>query len=374
MEPKKLKILLVYYEPFQSGQTAHVLSLVQGLERHEYALTIVLPDFLKPAIEKFHQSGVQVYPLPIRKLVWQLEGVKRYFDLIRHENFDIVHIHSQEAGLTARILTLVAGKKHIVYTPQTIDIRNSHLHWLYVLIERILSTKTDRIISVNEIDRERLISWGIPAKKVVTIYNGIDLSQFDVITDILSIRERLGLYSSSPLVMQIGRLSVQKDPFAFIDGAAMVLNKHPKTQFVMVGDGPLREDVETHIQALGLEKQIKLSGWQQDAFKLIPAADIVTLTSRWEGTPYSLLEAMAWSKPVISYKVNGCSEVVEDTITGFLVPVGATNTWASCIVELLEDPEMGRIMGNKGRQRVESKFSICDMTNQIGILYDQVVK
>lgn len=374
MEPKKLKVLLVYYEPFQSGQTAHVLSLVQGLERHEYALTIVLPDFLIPAIEKFHQSGVQVYPLPIRKLMWHPEGVKRFLDLIRHESFDIVHIHSQEAGLTARILTSVAGKKHIVYTPQTIDIRNSHLHWLYVLIERILSTNTDRIISVNEIDRERLISWGIPAKKVVTIYNGIDLNQFDVIPDILSIRERLGLHLSSPLVMQIGRLSVQKDPIAFVDGAAMVLKKYPETQFIMVGDGPLREGVETHIQALGLEKKIQLAGWQQDAFKLIPAAEVVTLTSRWEGTPYSLLEAMAWSKPVVSYDVNGCSEVIENAVTGFLVPVGEINAWASHIIELLEDPKMGRIMGNKGRQRVESKFSICDITNRIGLLYDQVVK
>ncbi|GAG89148.1 unnamed protein product [marine sediment metagenome] len=174
--------------------------------------------------------------------------------------------------------------------------------------------------------------------------------------------------------MQTGRLSVQKDPFAFIDGAAIVLKKHSNVQFVMVGDGPLKDDVKARIQALGLTKQIQLAGWQQDAFKLIPAADIVTLTSRWEGTPYSLLEAMAWSKPVVSYKVNGCSEVVEDNITGFLVPVGETNTWASYIVELLDNPEMARIMGNKGRQRVESKFSIYDMTHRIGLLYNQVVR
>ena len=106
----------------------------------------------------------------------------------------------------------------------------------------------------------------------------------------------------------------------------------------------------------------------------MPAADVVTLTSRWEGTPYTLLEAMACSRPVVATAVNGCSDVVVDGGTGFLAPPGDTTAWAGRIVDLLRDPAMAAGMGQRGRSRVEQRFSLREMVARTESLYQRVAQ
>jgi glycosyltransferase involved in cell wall biosynthesis len=367
-----LKVLLVYYEPRQSGQTTHVLSLVKGLDRSRYDISVILPNHLEKTIETFRQAGVRVYPLSMRKILWKPDAIIEFLRLAHQEKFDILHVHSQEAGLITRVLTPFTGVKRTIYTPQTIDIHHVKWHWLYIFFERILSNVTDKIISVNKADRKRLLKWGIPAEKVVIIPNSIDLKQFNDNIDTFAVRSQLGLNEHNPVVMQVGRLSTQKAPCAFVDGAYIIAQEHPDVQFVMVGDGPLEDKVRGHIKELGMSESIKVVGWYDNAFELISSADIVTLTSRWEGTPFSLLEAMAWSKPVIATKVNGCSEMIIDGITGFLVPPGDINAWSSRVIELLNKPELAKGFGQLGNERVNRFFSKDIMVNQIESLYNQV--
>lgn len=364
-----MKILLLYYEPQPSGQTTHVLSLAEGLDRHHYSLTVALPENLKQSIEAFQRTGVKVVPLRMRKVAWAIEAVATLIHLVRYEEFDIVHIHSQEAGLLGRLVSWSAGARTIIYTPQTLDIRRASLHKPYRLIERLLALVTTSVISVNELDRRRLIEWGLPSQKVATIHNGIDLSPFEEPIDIGDLRESLGLDASAPLVMQVGRLSAQKDPLAFVEGAAQVVHQYPTAQFALVGDGPLRDAVMARIRELGLERYVYWLGWHNDAFRLIGAANVVTLTSRWEGTPYALLEAMAWSRPVVATAVNGCPEIVLDDVTGFLVPPGDTRAWARKASELLDNPALANVMGQQGRKRVEERFTLQQMIGRLERLY-----
>jgi len=101
----------------------------------------------------------------------------------------------------------------------------------------------------------------------------------------------------------------------------------PGAQFALVGDGPLKEQVVARIRELGLEGRVHVMGERDEAFRLLVAADVVTLTSRWEGAPYAVLEAMAWSRPVVVTAVNGCPEIVVDGLTGYVVPTGDTARW-----------------------------------------------
>lgn len=364
-----IKILLVYYEPSQSGQTSHVLSLVKGLDRRKYQLTVVLPEHLEKTAEMFRQFGVQVWPLPMRKIRWSLQAIVRLMRLLRQGDFDIVHVHSQEASLMTRILARAAGMRKVVYTPQTIDIRQEKWRGLYILVERFLARWTAKIVSVNERDRGRLISWKIPAEKVATIPNGIDLEAFHSPASLDSFRDRLGICPGDPLIMQVGRLSPQKDPLAFVAGAPAILRKYPQAQFVMIGDGPLKDAVLAQAQEYGVQSRVHVTGWLEDAFRFMPAASVVTLTSRWEGTPYSLLEAMAWGKPVVATDVNGCAEVVMNRETGFLVPVGDSAQWAERVIDLLDEPELAQEMGRCGREYVEKNFSMREMIAKIERLY-----
>jgi glycosyltransferase involved in cell wall biosynthesis len=349
-----------------------VLSLASGLDRRNYHLTVALPENLEQSIDAFQQTDARVVPLPMRKVIWGLDAIAALVRLVRDEGFDIVHIHSQEAGLLGRLVTRSAGARIILYTPQTIDIRRARWHRPYRLIERLLAPLTTALISVNESDRRRLIKWGIPSQKVITIPNGIDLTRSEGPIDVGALRQSLGLDADASLVMQVGRLSAQKDPLAFVEGAAQVVCRYPRAQFALVGDGPLRNAVTARIRGLGLEDRVHWLGWHADAFRLIGAADVVTLTSRWEGAPYALLEAMAWSRPVVATAVNGCPEIVLDGVTGFLAPPGDTAAWAGKVSDLLHDPAHASAMGQKGRKRAEERYTLQQMVGRLEALYSDM--
>jgi glycosyltransferase involved in cell wall biosynthesis len=368
-----LKVLLVYYEPQPSGQTTHVLSLAQGLDRDKYAITVVLPTNLQYSITALKKTGVEVVPLHMSKILWNTKSIVSLIKLIRRQNFDIVHVHSQEAGLFVRVIARIAGAQAIVYTPQCTNIQRTRWFWLYRSIEKILSHITDVIISVNEVDRIRIIQWGVPSSKVITIPKGIDLSSFKEPIDVARLKRTLGLDEERPLVMQVGRLSDQKNPLAFVKGAAIVAREHPDVQFALVGDGPLKNEVETSIQELGMNKHVRWLGWQDKAYKYIGAADIISLTSRWEGLPYVLLEAMAWSRPVVTTAVNGCPEIVKHGITGYIVPQSNEVAWANCVINLLDNPGQSVEMGQRGNELVEEEFTLQKMIELTEQLYDTLI-
>jgi glycosyltransferase involved in cell wall biosynthesis len=263
----------------------------------------------------------------------------------------------------------LAGARSIIYTPQTVDVRRARWHGLYRSIERNLAHMTDIIVSVNEYDRQRLIEWGIPPQKIVTIPNGIDLTEFEALPETGDLRQALGMDTACPLVLQVGRLSPQKDPLAFVEGAAHVLRRLPNAQFALVGDGPLGDALTTSIKELDLEDHVHLLGWRVEAPRLMAAANVVTLTSRWEGAPYALLEAMACSRPVVATAVNGCPEIVIDGLTGFVVLPNDTASWARSVIDLLLDPLKATRMGKEGRLRVEEEFSMPQMIERIEELY-----
>jgi glycosyltransferase involved in cell wall biosynthesis len=367
-----LKILLIYYEPRISGQTTHVLTLARFLNRDRYQLTVVMPTQLQQCKLAFLQTGAKVVPLPLRKLFWPFSSVIAVIRLIRDGKMDVVHIHSQEMGLTARPLVWLAGARCIFYTPQTIDIRQTRWNWLYIFFERGLAHITKIVISVNDVDRLRLYRWGIPSQKIKMIPNGIDVDAVNLKIDRHQLCSTLGIEMDKPLVMQVGRLSEQKNPLDFVEGAALVLRELPEVQFVLVGEGPLEREVTAHVRSLGLESKVHLVGWLPEASHLMAGADVVTLTSLWEGTPYSLLEAMANCKPVVTTSVNGCVEIVEDGVTGFLVPPKDPVAWAERVITLLSNQALAAAFGQQGRQRVQEKFSIQKMIHQLDILYSQM--
>lgn len=363
--PDTIRLLYVYYEPSPSGQTEHIITLVEHLAQKRFEVTVALPDLLSTQVERFEAAGARVVTLPIRKLFWKPSAVRGLWRLIRQGEYDIINVNSQEAGIVARPLARLAGAKELFYTPHTINIRRQSWQGTYQLVERLLAGITDQIITVNDADRKTLIARGIPANKVVSVYNGVDLDRF---TDVKQTPD-----PDRPLVIQVGRLSEQKAPLDFIEGARWVLQKRPDVRFKLVGNGPLLEQVQGQIKRYGLQEHVFAIGEQANAYRLLQAADVVTLTSHWEGSPYSLLEAMGWSKPVVATAVNGCPELVLDGETGYLVPSGQPQAWAERVLRLLDDPEAARRMGEQGRRHLEANFTLPEMAAKIAALYEQFV-
>ncbi len=376
-EERQLNILLVYYEPIPAGQTTHVLSVARGLAARGHRVSVILPAGLERSIEVFRQAEVNVIPLPFRKVMWPLRSIFSLAKLARPGSElspDVVHIHSQEAGLLGRAIAWIARARAIAYTPQVIDIRRTRWHWLYVLAEYFLAHITDAIVSVSQSDRDRMIRWGIPAQKIVYIPNSIEVNNLSGSRDAKRLRQTLGLDPERPVVMQVGRLSAQKNPLVFVEGAAQVIQEQPDAQFVLVGEGPMREVITQRAESLGLNGAVRLLGWRDNAVDLMAAADVVSLTSEWEGMPHTLLEAMAKSRPVVATAVNGCPDVVADGKTGFLVPPGDTLSWARRVIDLLNTPDLMDEMGQRGKERVAERFSQGKMITRIEDLYFRLVE
>lgn len=367
-----IRVAEVVQEPAHSGQAVHVLSLVEHLDRAKFSLWVCYPAEDARTRARLAELGVAGVPLPMQRWI-NVGPAWSFYRLVRRERISIVHVHGPFAGLWARPAARLAGAR-VIYTPQTIRIRQKHLAPFYLAAERLLGRWTDCLISVCEADRRRLIEQGwLAGDRVVTIPNGIDPVWWEARRqDQVSARQQLGWPLDQPVVLQVGRLNEQKAPQHFVDVAALVARQRPEARFYLAGDGPLREALQAKIRAMGLENTVILLGHRSDVPLLLAASDVVTLTSLWEGLPYTLLEAGAMGRPAVCTAVNGSPEVVLDGETGYVVPPADVPAMAKAILALLADPQRAAAMGERASARVRQRFDVRSMAEAIGRLYEQI--
>jgi glycosyltransferase involved in cell wall biosynthesis len=344
------------------------MSIVESINKDKYQLVVVFPSQFSTVQDKLNFLGVKNYPLKIKKYIWSLKSILKFIEIVKTEQTDLIHVHSQEASFLVRFISKIFLGKKIVYTPQTIDIRKKKLFFFYKSFEVLFSIITDKIISVNQYDSRRMIKWGINTQKIKTVYNSIDIEKITK-----KVYRSNEINNHSPVVLQIGRLSEQKSPLNFILGAELVLKIEKNVSFWMVGDGPLYKDIISSIENKGLQGFIKVFGNKEDVYNYILRADIITLTSKWEGMPYSLIEAMAFKKPIVSTNVNGCSELIYNGKNGFLVNYNDLESWAKKVVYLLQNPDLAKKFGEEGFRLVNEKFSLQKMIVDIEKIYYEVI-
>jgi glycosyltransferase involved in cell wall biosynthesis len=367
-----MRVAEVFYEPIHSGQAVHVLSLAQHLDRRQCALHVCYPAGDERTRRRLAELGVAGHPWPMGK--WQNAGpFLALLRLVRQEHIHIVHVHSQFAGIWARPAARLAGAG-VVYTPQTIRIRQTALQPIYEALERAWRRITDITIAVCEADHQWMLAkgWGTPAS-VVTVYNGLDWQEWEPRQMTREkARERLGWPQSVPVILQVGRLDAQKAPQDFVRMMRHLHAQRPDARGFLAGDGPLRAEVEAMTRQYGLEHVITLLGQRHDVPLLLAAADVVTLTSYWEGLPYSLLEAGAMARPAVATAVNGVPEVIQHGVTGLLVPAGEPAAMAQAVLRLLNDPDRAGAMGLAAQRRVRETFDVRRTAEGVMQVYQQV--
>ena len=210
-------------------------------------------------------------------------------------------------------------------------------------------------------------------EKYITIRSGIDLDRFhhpERPRD--TVRQELDIPAEAPVVGTVTRLSTQKAPLDFVATAALVAEDFPEVHFVVVGDGPLRPQVEAEIAAQGLTDRLHLTGLRRDIPDLMHSFDIFALSSLWEGLPRVLPQAMAAALPIVATAVDGNAEAVSYGVNGLLAPPGDPPAFAAALRELLGDREMARQMGRAGLDMVD-EFGARRMVDQIEALYEELL-
>jgi glycosyltransferase involved in cell wall biosynthesis len=244
---------------------------------------------------------------------------------------------------------------------------------LYWFVDRLIIRYADRIVAVSGARRQILEAEGCPPERLVTIQNAVELPVSETV-DVTGIRAELGLDVVRPVVAAVGRLSPEKGHSYFIEAMAEVAKAIPEVRGLIVGDGQEEQPLRSRAQALGLGETIRFAGYRRDMNRIYPAVDLVVLPSLSEGLPMVALEGMAHGLPVVGTRVGGIPEVLDDGVSGLLVPPADAGALAQAIVMLLRNPALRLTMGRAGRERVEFQFSLRTRAERMLSVYRDVCR
>lgn len=338
-----------------------------------YRFLFVCLDKLGTLGEELRAEGFPVEVLNRRPgLDWR--STWRLARLLRRERVDLLHAHQYTPffyALTARWL----GKRIPVLFTEHGRHFPDYPRRKRILANRLLLSRRDRVAVVGEAVRRAVITnEGIPAKRVGVIYNGIDLDAFaKKRQDRDETRRELGVEPSDFVVIQVARLDYLKDHLTAVRALERVAAQRSAVRLVLVGEGPEREKIEEEIRKRQLHSQVRLLGLRTDVARLVAAADVFLLTSISEGIPLTLIEAMAAGLPVVSTRVGGVDEVVEEGSTGLLAPSRDDAALAEHLSRLADDREQRVRMGELGRQRARQMFSESQMHESYLRLYEEML-
>jgi len=366
-------------EPTGGGVMRHVLDLAEGLPRRGFRVLLVharrgIDAAFAARLERREAFGYETASVDVQRApgghdlaaTLELRRVIRRFG-----GADVLHGHSSKAGALAR-LGRWSRARRVVYTPHAWYTQNPALgaasRGAYQLIERALATLTDRIISVSRDEAEHAVALGIGPDKLVLIENGIETwTPAQVAGARAATRARLGIAADDVVVGFLGRLAPQKAPDVAVRVFRQVLHERPTTRVVLAGDGPDAERARALLVELGIADRVVVLPVANGP-ELIPAFDLFLMTSRYEGFPYVLLEALAAGCAIVSTRVGGVADCVIDGVTGSVVDSLDPDPIARAVLAIVNDPPRLAAMRASARERA-ALFSIDRMLDRTADLY-----
>jgi glycosyltransferase involved in cell wall biosynthesis len=328
------------------------------------------------------QDSVLKLEVMSREITWSdARALWRIFQFLRKERPDVVHTHTAKAGALGRLAAWLARVPVIVHTYHG-HVFYGYFGWLktrmYLMIERALGRLTTSVIAISESQRDELSGRYrvIPREKIVVVQNGFDLGAFSA-KDRQQMREGLGLHPENFVFGWVGRMAPVKDVELLGQVIRRAAAEGSVARFVVVGDGEQRAHLENAIQ--GCDNVILL-GWRRDMEKVWSAADAAILTSRNEGTPTALIEAMAVGLPFVATNVGAVADLAVRPLNDLPGKMGyragngylterTTDALYYSIRELIANPDIARQMGSVGRAFVNARFASDRLVRELKNLY-----
>jgi glycosyltransferase involved in cell wall biosynthesis len=314
-------------------------------------------------------EGWDLIPLAPRNEI-DLAAAWRLSRVLKQLRPDVVHAHDPHGVAMAATALSIASlmPRPALVASRRIEYRiahNSFSRWKY--------SQVDQFIAISRAVRDRLVADGVPASRVDVVHEGVDVDRVAALPS-GNVHAVLFLPTGAPIVGTIGALVAQKDHHTLIEAAALVVRDVPDVRFVLLGKGELRGALEEQIRHRHLERHVFLAGFRADVLELMKDFDVFALSSIQEGLCTSLVDAMAASKPAVATAVGGVPEVLEDGVTGFLVPARDHAALAERIVSLLHDRGLRRRMGEAGLARARRLFTVERMVEDTAAVYARVTR
>lgn len=381
---KKYSVLHPITRLIIGGAQENTMLTADLLDKSKWAAEVICGPQTGTEGSLIEEARSRNIPLTIdHALVREIHPVKdmialvQLFRFIRRHRFTIVHTHSSKAGILGRWAAWLAGAPVIVHTVHGWGHHDRQHPWVrrfYITLEKLTLPITDKLITVSPRDIDKGLRDGIGQPNNYTVIrSGVELDRFGhPRVPPAETRSALKIPLDASVVGTVTRLSPQKAPLDFVQAASEIVSQNPATYFVMVGDGPLRAQVESRAAELGLTDRLILTGLRRDVPELMAMFDIFVLSSLWEGLPRVLPQAMSTGLPIVATAIDGSAEAVEDGVNGRLVPPGEPTKLAEAVIELLNNPKLRTDMGLAGQKRAVG-FGARQMVDDIAVLYSQLL-
>ncbi|MBI4303187.1 MAG: glycosyltransferase [Chloroflexi bacterium] len=372
---ERMTVLFPITDLAMDGAQRQLLELVKGLDKERFTPIVLTIRPGGSQEQEFKEvPGLQVISLD-QKHKYDFSCLFKVSDVIRRMKVDVVQPFLTPATFFGLLPALWCGTPVKIATERLASGRRTGVRFgfrFYLVVEDLLSRSADWVIANSEAGKEYLIHRGISPRRARVIYNGLNLSRLSARKEAVDeVRRRLGVSSEGKVVGMMARLFPQKRHAVFLQAAAIVTRWFPETKFALVGDGPLRSNLESLAQELGLSRNVVFLGEQREVGPYVSAFDIAVMTSETEGCSNSILEAMALGKPVVATDVGGNRELINNGETGVLVTPGDAEAVASAIGVLLRDQQATEAMGRRARECVVRRFSVESMVSQYQALYEE---
>ena len=325
------------------------------------------------------EAGLQFYPIrnfvselsPFKDLhaLWQLDR------LLARERFDLVHTHNSKGGFLGR---LAARKNHVPIVTHTVhgfafhDEENWVVRHLFIVLERMAAGWCDQMIAVSQ----PMVEWAqrekiAPPEKFVKIFSGIEVESFRNQAPCPELKTQFGIEAEEVVIGVVSKLWEGKGHEQLIDAMARLLKSGHRVKLLIVGDGNLEEKLREQVKSLGIEEAVIFTGFWTNVPEITAILDVSVLPSFYEGMGRVVLEAMAAGKPVVASGVGGLTELVEDQVSGYLIPPGDVNALVKRLETLITDPDLRQKMGQAGAHRIGQEHSADSMVEMIHQVYQR---
>lgn len=375
MTNKPPLIVHVIYRLGVGGLENGVVNLINHMDPSHYRHAIVCATDATSFVRRINRQDVAVYEL--NKLAGNdFTAQLRFWKLLRQLKPQVVHTRNM-GTIEYVVPAFLAGVKYRVHGEHGRDMLDiDGTNKKYAIMRRLYAPFITRFITMSrDLERWLINVVGLPSRKIIQLYNGVDLEKFH--NEIACQRYDFGLDKSDFIIGTVGRLQGEKNQSTLIQAFALLVNECSSAttiKLLIAGDGPDRTMLEQLAETLGIREHVIFMGERNDVPQLLRMFDLFVLPSLGEGISNTILEAMACGCPVVATSVGGNPELVMNDVTGYLVPAADERAMFNAIRHYFENPSLLKLHGVAGRQVVEEKFSMKAMVDRYLNAYNSLYR
>jgi L-malate glycosyltransferase len=356
------------------GSENQLVQTALRLDRDKYSLTVGCLRAEGPFLDTLQTAGIRIVEFDPQGSIWKPRGlweIARVAVFLRRERFDVIHTYDLYSNLMGVPAAWLAR------TPMRISSRRDLGGWHWYtprrrrILRRILALSHLILANSEAVQRCIVEEERYPSEKTCVVRNGIDIQRF---TAVCAERSQVlpTLTNADKVVTMIANMhSERKGHMEFIRAARVVCTRLTRAKFVLVGDGVERQSLEQLTRELGLAAKILFLGRRTDVAEILKCSDLSVLPSWAEGLPNVVMESVAVGTPVVATRVGGIPEIIEDGVSGLLVPPRDPAALAAAIIRMLVEPKLGASMAAAALERLRARFSFSNVIETLEEIYSQ---